>query len=260
MTTSWTEADVSKGFDAYRDLPEQILGYETLFDRIGLGGRTPVRILDYGCGPGKVAARLAERGAVVTAVDVSEEMLKIARTRRAHPNIEYRRIEGGDLSSLAGSGFDAAITCYVMINNADEEHIRRIMRSVHDVLAPGGSFFVLDTNPDTTGIEFSTFRSGEAGQFYGYGAPRKVWLRLPDGSDLILDDHHWPKEMYLSALEAAGFMKVDIVEPTLGDVPPDRLARFERDNPGIRWRSERSAPPFVIFHATKAGGGGERGR
>ena len=46
------------------------------------------RVADVGCGPGRVAAFLAERGLDVVGVDVSQAMLAVART--AHPHIEFK--------------------------------------------------------------------------------------------------------------------------------------------------------------------------
>jgi cyclopropane fatty-acyl-phospholipid synthase-like methyltransferase len=47
------------------------------------------RLLDVGTGPGWLAGRATERGARAVGVDLSEGMLRIARSR--HPDIEARR-------------------------------------------------------------------------------------------------------------------------------------------------------------------------
>src|SRR5271155_970112 len=57
--------------------------------------QTIVRVADVGCGPGRAAAFMAERGLDVVGVDVSQEMLAAART--AHPHIKF---EEGQLDSL----------------------------------------------------------------------------------------------------------------------------------------------------------------
>jgi ubiquinone/menaquinone biosynthesis C-methylase UbiE len=53
------------------------------------------RVADIGCGPGRVAAFMANNGLDVVGVDVSPEMLGIAR--RAHPDIQF---EEGRLDKL----------------------------------------------------------------------------------------------------------------------------------------------------------------
>jgi SAM-dependent methyltransferase len=85
------------------DDPEFLAGYSQL-DRFGDGWQTAMehadflgllpadvrglRVLDLGCGGGRLAVDLAERGASsVLGVDVSERMLALAR---AHPRVEYR--------------------------------------------------------------------------------------------------------------------------------------------------------------------------
>jgi ubiquinone/menaquinone biosynthesis C-methylase UbiE len=50
------------------------------------------RVLDLGCGMGQLAFHLAEAGAAeVTGVDISEQMLALARSERAHPRVTYLR-------------------------------------------------------------------------------------------------------------------------------------------------------------------------
>jgi 2-polyprenyl-3-methyl-5-hydroxy-6-metoxy-1,4-benzoquinol methylase len=48
------------------------------------------RILDYGCGPGYLAAAVAEKVASVDAVDISRGVLACARVINSRPNITYQ--------------------------------------------------------------------------------------------------------------------------------------------------------------------------
>lgn len=56
-------------------------------------------VADLGCGPGHVARYLTDRGARVTGLDLSEEMIRVAASR--NPGIEFRV---GDITSLDVDG------------------------------------------------------------------------------------------------------------------------------------------------------------
>ncbi|ADO73560.1 class I SAM-dependent methyltransferase [Stigmatella aurantiaca] len=251
MSTSWSDPAVCKGFDDYNDLPEQVLGYSTVFKVLRLDRPEPRVLLDYGCGPGKVSERVARTyGHRMIAVDNSRPMLEIARSRRPHPLVDYRQIEDSLVGKVEDASVDGAMTCYVFINIPSEARIRNIIQEVYRVLKPGAAYAILDTNPDTTGIPFSTFRNGEPGRKYGYGEPREVFLSVPGSPDLVLRDTHWPKEMYLNALRDAGFQSVEVFEPTLSQLTPQEIQPFDASGVG-KWHNEQTTPPFVIFRAIK---------
>jgi len=238
---------VAAGFDAYDDLPERVIGYPAVFS--GLRLSSAARVLDYGCGPGKVALRVAaEFGAEVTAVDISRAMLDIARQRRPHPRISYHQVESGRLGFLADASFDAAMSCYVFINIGDAAELQGIASEVFRVLLPGGRYAVLDTNPATTGIQFSTFLNGEPGRDYTAGARRAVILDRPDGTTMTLVDYHWPRQTYLDVFREAGFHDVTCAEPLLGDSggQPPPPAGGNRD-----LAAEAVHPPFLIVTGVK---------
>lgn len=249
MTTSthWQKtAFVADGFDAYDDRPERLIGYPAVFRALGIGiGNLAVRtVLDYGCGPGKVATRITEADArvQVVAADISPRMLEIAHTLRPHPRIDYRQIDSGKLTFLADDSVDAAMSCYVFINVPELPLLHEIATEVHRVLRPGARYAVLDTNPATTGIRFSTFRSGEPGRTYSAGERRRVLLDQPGGGEpLELIDHHWPRQTYLDVLTEAGFTDLTVDEPLLTD--PSAL-------PGPT-PAEATRPPFLIVTGVK---------
>lgn len=248
MGTDWKDSpEVATGFDAYDDLPERVIGYPAVFRELQL---SPVaKVLDYGCGPGKVALRVAEEfGAEVTAVDISRTMLDIARQRRPHPRISYHEVESGRLGFLADASFDAAMSCYVFINIGDAAELQGIASEVFRVLVPGGRYTVLDTNPATTGIQFSTFLSGEPGRDYPAGAQRPVILDRPDGTTMTLADYHWPRQTYLDVFRKAGFRGITCAEPLLGDLgnPVRQPAGGDRD-----LAAEAVHPPFLIVTGVK---------
>jgi len=77
-------------------------------------------VLDVGTGTGRAAIALARRGAVVTGVDASEEMLAVAR-RRAEAVGANVSFQHGDAHGLAYSdrGFDSVVCLRVLMHTPD---------------------------------------------------------------------------------------------------------------------------------------------
>jgi len=83
------------------DYPEQVI--ELLVKRFSLDAKS--RVLDLGCGPGKIALRLAPYVSDVIAVDPLNEMLQEGKSLAAQKgiaNIKWLLGESGKLTSLAG--------------------------------------------------------------------------------------------------------------------------------------------------------------
>ena len=104
-----------------------------------LDPRPGERILDLGCGTGRLAAAIAERGAAVTGVDSDAAMIEAARAqfpRTAHPTLQFAQADGEALeeASLAGP-FDA------VFSNAALHWMTRpkaVLRGLRALLRPGG--------------------------------------------------------------------------------------------------------------------------
>ena len=96
--------------------------------------QTVVRVADVGCGPGRVAAFMAERGLDVVGVDVSQAMLAVART--AHPHITF---EEGQLNALPiETGFLAGAVCWYSIIYTPPDRLDEAFGELTRVLMPEG--------------------------------------------------------------------------------------------------------------------------
>jgi len=92
------------------------------------------RVADVGCGPGRVAAFMADYGLEVIGVDVSQAMLEIAST--AHPDIEF---ELGQLDALPiESGVLAGAICWYSIIYTPPDRLVESFDELARVLMPGG--------------------------------------------------------------------------------------------------------------------------
>ena len=64
---------------------------------------TGLRVLDAGCGAGQMTAELAARGAAVTAVDISPELVKIAQSRLSAEHADRVTFAAGDMTADYGA-------------------------------------------------------------------------------------------------------------------------------------------------------------
>src|SRR5207245_10105101 len=88
-----------------------------LFDLIGnIAG---LHICDLACGQGIVTRQLAQRGATVVGVDISQKMLEFAQ-RHAEPlDIVYLHDDAKTLTSVEEATFDGAICNLALMDIAD---------------------------------------------------------------------------------------------------------------------------------------------
>jgi len=98
------------------------------------------RVLDAGCGDGEYSLAAAERGALVTGVDLSADMLSVARTRSVARGVtvDWRQ---ADVTALPfpDSSFDLAIAITLLCLVPDP---RAVVRELARVLVPGGRLVI----------------------------------------------------------------------------------------------------------------------
>lgn len=109
------------------------------------------KIIDVGCGAGRHAIALHERGFRVTGVDLSPRILRIARDNweERHPGVEGPSWTPGDMRRLPGRGpYEGALLmdhAFGLFDD-DADHLR-VLTSIGDHLVPGGRLVLQVFNP-----------------------------------------------------------------------------------------------------------------
>jgi SAM-dependent methyltransferase len=98
-------------------------------------------VLELGCGTGSFTRELARSGADVVAIDVSPELLEIARANCSAPNVQYQ-IQNAYALSYPEGAFDSIVGSSVLHHLEIEAAIRDMYR----VLKPGGTIYFTEPN------------------------------------------------------------------------------------------------------------------
>jgi SAM-dependent methyltransferase len=109
-------------------------------NRHGIGPR----VLDLGCGPGWSSIFLAGRGCQVTAVDVAQDMLSLARENAGRLGLTIEFLEA-DMQApglpLDDRRYDTVLILDALHHCPDE---RSVLRNAFDALRPGGSILLVE--------------------------------------------------------------------------------------------------------------------
>lgn len=104
------------------------------------------RVLDYGCGSGYGASRIAQSAASVTAVDVAADAIAHASAQFGAPNLEFLAIDPDRPLPFADGSFDTVLSFQVFEHVADTA---RYLSEIHRVLVPGGRLMLVTPDRST---------------------------------------------------------------------------------------------------------------
>ena len=115
--------------------------YFKIFQRYGL---SPKLGLDLGCGTGNLTVELASRGIEMTGVDLSEDMLMVAREKSEGMDILYLNQDMTEFELYGTVDFIvSSLDCINYIT--DKRDLQRVMKLANNYLEPGG-LFIFDIN------------------------------------------------------------------------------------------------------------------
>jgi ubiquinone/menaquinone biosynthesis C-methylase UbiE len=172
--------DSGEGYDQYAKFYDKTLEYLNSFEQGKLmsiiGVVKDKKVLDIGCGTGRIIRNLTERGAVVTGADISTGMLAVAEEK--FPRVTFAE---GDIEKLPfkNEEFDVVVATFVIVH---VKELRKAFDEVYRVLKPGGVFVVTNINQRK--------------------APK---LKLKEHDEIVIVSHHHMPDNVIKALEDSFF-------------------------------------------------------
>jgi SAM-dependent methyltransferase len=207
---------------AYRDLPAILAQHVT-----------GTRALDFGCGTGRSTRFLGKLGFNVTGVDVSEDMLRIARS--IDPCGDYRLVPRDNFDEFDVGAFDLVLSAFTF-DNIPGASKARIFSDLRKLLTPIGTIVSLVSSPEIYTHEWASFTTKDF--------PENAAARSGDVVRIVVTDHNdrrpvedilWTDESYRVVYREAGLQAIQIFKP---------LAKGDESFP---WVNETKIPPWVIY-------------
>jgi cyclopropane fatty-acyl-phospholipid synthase-like methyltransferase len=103
-----------------------------------LGIAAGSRVIDFGCGPGLYASRLAGRGAEVTGVDFSLRSIKYARNQAKDMGLDIEYVNRNYLEFTPDREYDVALMIFCDFCALSPAQRKTLLAKFHSVLKPGG--------------------------------------------------------------------------------------------------------------------------
>jgi ubiquinone/menaquinone biosynthesis C-methylase UbiE len=212
---------------AYRDLTEIISSH--------VSGK---KAIDFGCGTGRSTRFLKEMGFDAIGIDISPEMLNIAK--QLDNSGDYQLVSNGHYSHLGVDQFDLVQSIFTFDNIPGWENRTNILAGLRDLLKNTGKIICLDSTPELYTNEWASFSTKDF--------PENLTAKTGDiVRDIMLDvkdrrpveDIFWTVQDYHTLFEKAGLTPEATYKP---------LGR--REEP-FDWISEVHTAPWMIFVLSK---------
>lgn len=201
-------------------------------------------IADLGCGPGNLSKDLFDNGAKVIAVDLSEEWIKICKSKyKESERLTFIKSGAENLSFIKSNSVDAVVLNMVLINVDTLKKVSTIFKEVGRILKKDGIFIFSDLHPITKmtpklspdryerySPDFSYFKNDS--EFVAGIKPKNLKGKIE------FLNKHWTLETYSDLLVKNGLFIYKISEPTYGKNDPEILQTYK-------------VPEYILFGCKK---------
>ncbi len=185
---------------------------EWIVTRFGVDEST--EIADFGCGPGLYTERLAERGAIVTGIDFSENSLRYAKRSAAQKSLEINYVLTNYLDFDTTDSFDLIIMIMCDFCALSPEQRKAMLSKFRSLLKPEGSV-LLDV------YSLNSFNSREESATCEFNQLNGFWS--PDDYYCFVNTFKYDKERVI-------LDKYTIIEETRKRVVYNWLQYFNEDS------------------------------
>lgn len=241
---SWWHARIGRGSkfqDVLVDQPTKCL----------LDLRPGEKLLDIACGNGRLSRHFAKLGACVTAIDCSEEFLKIAKEERNHSveQIDYHLIDATDeagLLSLGHASYDAAVCTMALM---DMSSIETLISALPKLLKPNGRFVFSVPHPcfnNSVGMKMvieAQDCQGEYGILHSIQIYKYIEESIDKGIGIVGQPtpqyyFHRPISNLFNLCFRYGFVLCGMLEPT--------FSHDDKKSQVFEWESFPAIPPVLV--------------
>ncbi len=246
--TSW-----DKSATWYQGVTEESGNYQTELILPNLlrlvAPKTGQKILDLGCGTGLFARAFADKGASVTGLDNSRDMIKTASANNNPKNpITYLVGSADNLKLLANQKFDA-VTIVLALQNM--EQAAKVLQEAARVLKPAGRLLIVLNHPafripKATSWEWTSDQKIQFRRVDKYLSESKTKIVMhPGQSSAYTLSFHRPLQTYFKLLGKAGFGVTNLEEWISHRIGPKgkTFAALEQ--------ARKEIPIFLFLEATK---------
>ena len=208
---------------AYRDLPEIIARHVTVNQAV-----------DFGCGTGRSTRFLKRLGFNVTGIDISQDMLDIAKKFDISGN--YQLVTNGNYEHLGVGQFDLVQCIFTFDNIPGWENRTNILKGLGKLLNRTGKILCLDSTPELYTNEWASFTTKEFPENLNAKTGdivRDIMLDIDDRRPV--EDIFWTVADYHKLFNLAG-LAIEATFKPLG-----------HENEPFEWISEKAIAPWMIF-------------
>lgn len=216
-----------------------------------LGDVKDKRMLDAGCGEGYLARYYASEGAYVTGVDISSNLIEIARSKSPDDQrLEYKVQDICQMDAIADETLDIVLCNLVILN---VPCLRESLAEFSRVLLPGGILILSIVHPCFNFYGPGEWEMGEKDS--STNRRRGLFFKIDHYADERTYERYWRTQegerfpepitfyhrtiaTYVHGITDSGF-RIDVIEEPL---PLSDDDFFER---------EKRIPFFLVFKATK---------
>ncbi len=182
-------------------------------------------VLDLGCGEGYLSRELAKKGAQVIAVDISENLIEIARKKSLAEGLDIDcRVENSQmLQSIPEGTIDRIVCNYVLMDVPD---LKKTVQEMYRVLKPQGEAVVILSHPCFP--MYAIERPLDLTISYGWKAPyfKEHTMKMPIWRPHFTEGFtmfHRPLSTYWKTFKKSGFKVIDFDEPLFSEDALDQM-------------------------------------